>query len=60
MTPLEVAEYLCAVFPLSHERRTAVHAPARPPAAEVLATETKKFRHLPISADSHEQPEPRR
>ena len=35
-------------------------ARARPPAAEVLATETKKFRHLPISADSHEQPEPRR
>ena len=37
---------------------------ARPPARrrirELLATETKKFRHLPISADSDEQPEPRR
>jgi hypothetical protein len=58
VTPLELAEHLCAVLPLSHERRTAVHAPARPPAAEVLATETKKFRHLPSPRTHTNNPNP--
>ena len=46
------------MLPLSHERRTAVHAPARPPAAEVLATETKKFRHLPSPRTHTNNPNP--